>query len=152
MNAEVERLRAGQSEWQERARLLQADLERLRRDKSLAPPEHLNAEIERADVRERVELWFKSRTKEYQRQVFDKYATLGSLAREKLSSCLSDLGIKLADANVFDQLDINNDGVLCFEEFQRFVQHKTPLRGWVSNMPVADLLSALLAHALPFMG
>ena len=112
MNAEVERLWDGQSEWQARARLaaegLRSQIEALSRELDQLWCGGDTSSIQPRDsaaVRERIELWFKSRTEEYQRQVFDKYATPDSLAR-------------------------------C----------------WVSNIPVADLLSALIVHELPVMG
>ena len=97
------------------------------------------------------EFWFKSQTDDYQQLVFDKHATLRLLDTERLSDCLADLGIKLADANpLFDQMDVKDKGFLCFQEFKRYIQRTTPLRSWVaSHLPVADLLADLIAHAVP---
>jgi hypothetical protein len=97
-----------------------------------------------------VDLFFRKRDKHFVDSVFASYKdpTTGLLPSCHLKSSLADLGIDLENDEVtslFHLMDVNNDGGLDREEFERAIQTPTKLEQWTATIPIHQLLASCLS-------
>jgi hypothetical protein len=98
--------------------------------------------------RERTEKFFKRLDENHVRTVFKKHSSNGeSLRRDNLEPALIELGICVKGNGLDDLyrlLDLNHDGTLEFEEFQRALACSSEIEQWAASLPFAGLLACCL--------
>jgi hypothetical protein len=97
---------------------------------------------------ERTEKFFKRLDESHVRTVFKNHSGDGDILRkESLEPALTELGI-CVNANGLDHLyqllDLNHDGTLEFEEFQRALACSSEIEQWAESLPLAGLLACCL--------
>ena len=114
----------------------------------LIPGETSNVNDQKSTCNERQEKFFQRLDQKYVLKVFNQYATDGVLQKSDLGPALIELGVMVKDNgfdNLYRLLDLNRDGTLEFEEFQRALACSSEIEQWAASLP----LSGLLASCLP---
>lgn len=107
-------------------------------------------EVTHEKIRMQVEAGFKRRNTDFIRATFDshKNVTKNAILASSLGPALNDLGV-VVDPSEIDEIlksrDLNNDGVLDFDEFSSLVSTPSQVEEWVGGLP----LTQMVADALP---